>query len=297
LISQLPKNYNISFFTNSPELLEGELIRNSINVVLCYEDVFDLDLDIIVYDSSKKNDSLLKLIKQNQEVTVIALDNFEYDSKYISIFINLFDQNPSANKPRGKRIYTGLKYSIISDIFFQYRRDFSAHNEIDLKNIMIIFGGSDPNKHTINTLKSLLRIKLLSKISVILGPLNNIYDEVKSIKDEGSGNIEIFVEPKNLPELMSNQQLAFSGCATTFFELSYLGVPSIIIPQNKAEKKFSQHLYSSNLTLNTSLSLSQNLYQIRNLRTYNNIKKQQMNVFDGNGLKRISEIIEKVANA
>ena len=70
---------------------------------------------------------------------------------------------------------------------------------------------------------------------VVIGGANK---NAASIMDKQyASNITILNNIKNMPEIMSKCDIAFSSRGRTCFELAYLGIPTISLAQNEREQR------------------------------------------------------------
>ena len=60
---------------------------------------FCFNVDFVLYDSTNSDNILLEKLSKAFNVPIYALDNFDYSSEFINVYINLFDQKPNAMKP------------------------------------------------------------------------------------------------------------------------------------------------------------------------------------------------------
>jgi spore coat polysaccharide biosynthesis predicted glycosyltransferase SpsG len=291
LISKLPSNIHPVLLTNNKPTISNKAIESKTEVFYEVNDcLLDLDLDIVLYDLPYSDITLLEKVPKFANIPIYALDNFDYSSDFINTYINLFDQKPNAIKPKNKTIKQGLEYAIISDKILNIRKEYKE--KLIINNILIMFGGADPKNLTKDVLIFLNSINHQCNIYVVLGPLNNNFDCIVKLSKKLKYKINIFYNPDNLPEIMSKQDLSFSGCATTFFELSFLGVPSIILTQNDAERNFANYLEQQKLVQNINLSLMERWTQMQNIDIYNEFRQNQLNTFTGNGVNNIFSIME-----
>lgn len=290
LISKLPNNILPILLTNKNQVIAKKVKDSKVEVLYEVNDyLLNLDIDIVLYDSSNSDNILLEKLSKAFNILIYALDNFDYSSEFINVYINLFDQKPNAIKPKNKIIRQGLEYAIISDKILNVKKEYGGGSEID--NILILFGGSDPNNLTKEVLMFLNSINHQCDVDVVLGPLNNNFDHISDLSKELKYKVNIFHDPNNLYEIMSKQDLSFSGCSTTFFELSFLGIPSIVLSQNEAEENFVNYLHQQKLVQNIKLPIMDRWTQMQDINVYNEFRKNQLNTFTGKGINNILSTI------
>jgi spore coat polysaccharide biosynthesis predicted glycosyltransferase SpsG len=103
-----------------------------------------------------------------------------------------------------------------------------------VKEILLTFGGTDPNDLTKKTLNSILKSDFKGNVKVILG-LG--YMDKKGIEKEFQdySNIEIFEDVKNISEYMISADIIFTSAGRTMYEIASIGVPCVCLCQNQRE--------------------------------------------------------------
>ncbi len=130
----------------------------------------------------------------------------------------------------------GPKYAIIRDIFFN-----KELQNIKKKNqILVSFGGGDDKGallYVLNELKDLIPHEW--NLVLVIGSYNpNIEKTNKWIQDNNQKNIEVLVNPNNMPEVIASSKLAVLSGGTTTFEAAFLGTTAILMPI--AENQYNQ---------------------------------------------------------
>ena len=131
----------------------------------------------------------------------------------------------------GENIFTGHKYYILKDEFYFQPKKIITQ---EVKNVMITFGGTDPNNLTEKVLDSILSTNYEGRINVILG-LG--YPELERLisKYEANPLIQIYKNVSDISEFMFKADLIFTSAGRTMYEICSLGVPTICICQNERE--------------------------------------------------------------
>lgn len=167
----------------------------------------------------------------------IKIINFEDDS------LGASKADASINalyaKSDQKNTYFGEKYYICPKTFMFY-------NKIDIndkvKNILVTFGGADPQNYTDRILKIISKKEYNNyNFIVILGRAKKNIETL--MKYDRYKNIKMLHDVKNIAEIMSNTDIAITSRGRTGYELATLGVPTIAMAQNKREEK---HTFISN---------------------------------------------------
>ena len=197
------------------------------------------------------------------------LINFEDDGEGIykaDLVINALYQNSDLNY-----VKTGEKYYIASKLFMFYE-------PIEIKDrvekVFISFGGADPQNYSDRLLNIISQEKYSSlKFTVVLGRAKTNIEEL--LKYNKYDNIEVLYDISNMPEVMTQCDIAVTSRGRTGYELAILGIPAIAMAQNKREEKHgfvnnengftyiglnpSDHIIQSNLDMYISLSKEERL--------------------------------------
>ena len=102
-----------------------------------------------------------------------------------------------------------------------------------VKEILLTFGGTDPNDLTKKTLNSFLKMILKVMLKLFL----DLDIWIKGIEKEFQdyNNIEIFEDVKNISEYMISADIIFTSAGRTMYEIASIGVPCVCLCQNQRE--------------------------------------------------------------
>lgn len=130
-----------------------------------------------------------------------------------------------------KNIFTGHKYYILKDEFYFQPQKIITQA---VNNILITFGGTDPNNLTEKVIDSILSTSYGGRINVILG-LG--YDGLESLieKYESNQAVQIYRNVSDISEFMFKADIIFTSAGRTMYEVCSLGVPTICLCQNERE--------------------------------------------------------------
>lgn len=251
------------------------------------------EFDIVFFDQLSTDRDFLGRSRRTAQL-VIGLDFFDYDCPFMDKIINLFEQNPEgAHKFQGE-ILQGLEYAIIDSDRFEQRFRRTSQVPERISKVLVCFGGADPANLAEKVARFLHENKNLREIHLIIGPLKNIAQDFEAVVGQDR-RFRVHRSPSNLPEIMHSCDLAFSSGSTIFFELSYLGIPTIILPQNEREKRFSHYLASLELCLLAEPDLENSFERIQSKSLRANLQGRARNIFDGYGPNRILREAEILA--
>ncbi|WP_432407113.1 glycosyltransferase [Wukongibacter sp. M2B1] len=276
------RDTQILFTSNNIELAKKVIgsIGGQINI-----ENFNLkeSFDTIIYDSPIYNKEKIKKLKKHG-YKLIALDFFDYADRHVDIIINLFNHKKENIENFKGKIYEGLKYCILrNDIINSKEKIILEPNE--KLNVLVTFGGEDPNSNTFEALSRIDYSKTTAK--VILGYLNKDRDK---IIDKYSNKAEIIDPTPHIGKLISSSDLIICGGGTTLLESIYLGNPIITIPQNQQEKHFIDYVRRQAPLFNIN-DLATLIEQVRETSFRNNIRNKYEKVMDKKGIERICQLV------
>jgi CMP-N-acetylneuraminic acid synthetase/spore coat polysaccharide biosynthesis predicted glycosyltransferase SpsG len=159
--------------------------------------------------------------------------NFEDDgegaTKADIVFNALYAEEAMPNIKAGEKYYISPK-------------PFLFYNPINIrekvKQVFICFGGADPQNYSdrlLNIIASNQEKYAKYQFVVVLGRAKSNVKEL--MRYNNKPNIKILYDVSNMPELMSQCDIAITSRGRTGYELAMLGIPSIAMAQNKREEK------------------------------------------------------------
>ena len=132
----------------------------------------------------------------------------------------------------GGNIYGGEKYYIAPKIFLMYK---PIKIQDTVEKVFISFGGADPQNYTDRLFNIITKEKYKDlKFIVALGRAKQ---NVKALLEyDKIDNIDVYYDVNNMPELMSECDVALTSRGRTAYELAILGIPPIVLSQNVREE-------------------------------------------------------------
>lgn len=192
----------------------------------CKENQYTIFINDILSTSLDYMIGLKSVLPENAKII-----NFEDDGEGIikadAVFNALYDKSEHDN------VYSGEKYYICSKSFLFFKPIEIKEN---VKNVLITFGGADPQNYTDRILKMIVKEEYQDyDFTIVLGKSKENVDEL--LKYNEYKNISVVHDISNMPEIMSKSDLAITSRGRTGYELAILGIPSIAMAQNKREEK------------------------------------------------------------
>ena len=195
-----------------------------------------------------------------------------------------------------KHVYSGYKYVSLRD-------EFQAEQPVKftekVKNVLIMFGGTDPanlNKMLYNSILKFSEKYKDIKFNFITGiGYDNEKNGVITLEDK---NIYVYPNVPRVTKYMKHADLAITSQGRTIFELAAMGVPSIVLSQNKREQiHLFARLEHGFLNLGIGKEVDQDLLE-NTLDWLINTKAIRKNMYDlmlsyqlKEGLQRVKNII------
>lgn len=223
-------NHKITFLVDKESQLAYKKIASKNYPVYIQEnqniidDIKKLNPDIIINDRLDTDESYISKLKE-LKLKVINFEDLGDGAKKADLVINAI----YPEKQVLKNHYFGHDYFILRDEFI-----YSKQKEINKKvtNILITFGGVDPNNYTkkvIETIYGYCQTNGIS-ISVIAGFGYNKYETLEEFE-----NIHVEKNVNNISKYMLEADLIFTSAGRTTYEIASTVTPAIVLAQNERE--------------------------------------------------------------
>ena len=161
---------------------------------------------------------------------IINFEDAGEGSEYADLVFNALIHSQTTGN-----IYDGEQYYIAPRLFLMYE---PIAIKIQVKAVFISFGGADPQNYTDRLLGIITKLKYHDlKFVIALGRAKQNVEELMEFNKYD--NIDVYYDVKNMPELMSECDIAFTSRGRTPYELAILGIPTIVLSQNVREEGHS----------------------------------------------------------
>jgi len=209
--------------------------------------------DIVVNDILNTEKEYMSVLKK----VVPRVINFEdkgSGAEYADCVINALYEEEGKNG-----LYSGFEYFFIRDEFLEaVPKKFQE----EVRNIVVLYGGSDPSNLTQKTYTIFKEIsKRFPQIEfhIITG---FGYKHKNDIVNDLEHKIYIHNDVKRVSKYLQNADLALTSQGRTIYELACMGVPAIVLAQNRRE---TEHIFANivNGFINLGIGKEQNLEDIR----------------------------------
>jgi len=226
---------------------------------------------ICIFDSMIGIDSRIAEAKKKGKITV-TLDWFGDTVADINIVVF-----PHQEVKALKMSYVGFENIIIRDEILSLK---PKKKNTGWQNVIVSIGGADLLKQSYQVAEFLCNRDF--KVTVVQGPLTNPNLTTKSF--------HVLHNPDNFPEILNSCDWAVTNGGGCLFETLFLGIPSFVLPQTPFEWRIANFAAKKNAILGAG---------IENIRDFSNeefevVSKNGMNLIDGQGLRRIYNIIKEL---
>lgn len=259
--------------------------------------------EIIEYVKEEKykifiNDVLETSVKYMNDLKRIAPDmrivNFEDEGEGVykaDLVINALYQDTKYHNMK-----VGEKYYIVPKLFLFY-------SPIQIKEIVqavfISFGGADPQDYTQRLLNIITKEEYLSKKFIVA--IGRAYEHLEKVMMYNEyPNIQVYYDVENMPELMSQCDIAITSRGRTGYELAFLGIPTISMAQNHREERHgfvsAEHgfNYLGLAPSDTIIESNLKLYLNMNSDDRREMQKKMINNDLRTGRKRVMSLINNL---
>jgi len=204
-------NYDLETFTTHQEF--EEIINNfKPNIVL--NDILDTDLEYI------------KFLK-NSNIFVVNFEDLGEGSKKSDVVINaLYKRNNFLENH-----YWGKDYYILREEFYLIGQ---KKVEKKVKNILITYGGTDPNNYTKRVLDVIKDLNLKDiRVVAILGLGYKNPEKLKEYLKKLNFTVIVKQHINHISKFMYKADIAFTAAGRSVYELASIGIPTIVLVENK----------------------------------------------------------------
>ena len=186
----------------------------------------------------------------------------------------------------------GSHFALLRQEFCLWRSfSLSRRQKPELKNVLISFGGGDPENLTARSLSELAESNIIErlKLTIVMGQNAQLLQSIKKQVSRLSINAEILSAVDNMAELMANNDLALGGLGTTSWERCCLGVPTLGFVLAENQQKVAAELEKVGAIKKCSLKNLRGLIEAMNPKELKAMSDASYEIVDGKGSIRVSE--------
>lgn len=229
------RDHNLLFVSKKKYRLGIDLIKkNNLNlrVFETKKEFWDIISNfkplIVINDILDTKEEYINSLKEKR-LFVVNFEDLGKGSEIADLVINALYEG----KKNTGNYYWGKDYYILREEFHNI-----GYKEInkDVKNILITYGGTDPNNYTKKVLNIINKLNLKDlQINIILGLGYRQHQQLSQIVKNCEYDLEIKQNVKNISKYMYEADIAFTSAGRTVYELASIGTPTIVLAQNERE--------------------------------------------------------------
>lgn len=304
LSQELKKHgFKIHFLISKNDILfkklqkHGKCHISNNNEITEIDKIKKINPDIIIIDILKKFFSFgSRYMKKIQKFCklLITIDYVAKELQHVDIAIHsLF----GPKQYTAKKTFFDLKYAMVRKDFFQKSNSFKITKQANT--VLILQGGADTRCFSPKILKSFNTIKKSLKITIVLGPAFECWDELDKQLRISKHKTTVFHNVTNIKKIMLDNQVAVTAGGNTMLELLSLGVPSIVICAEKHEVEAAKLIQKKGIAINLGYNPILNeekisdtvLTLLDNFKLRKKLTMKSRKVIDTKGIERISNLI------
>ena len=223
-------NHDVTFLLDKESELAFNVIKSkNFHVIIqqnddIIDDVMLINPDIIINDRLDTSKEYMQQLKK-QNYKVVNFEDLGIGCEVADVVINAI----YPEKDVLPNHYFGHDYFVLRDEFILSELKVVKQ---DVKNILITFGGVDPNNYTekvIRTINGYCSENNI-KVTVIAGFGYEKYDTINEYS-----NVAVKQNVSNISDYMLKADLIFTSAGRTVYEVASIGTPAIVMEQNKRE--------------------------------------------------------------
>jgi UDP-2,4-diacetamido-2,4,6-trideoxy-beta-L-altropyranose hydrolase len=295
----------ISFLTSNNKFLKNNLSKlgnhytYSNNEEKDIKKIKKINPDIIIIDILEKFFPYSTKFIQKLKNSCSLLTSIDFGGKglkYIDLgFHTLF----KPKKNHAKKSFVGFEYAILRKEFLLVRKKYNFSKTIH--STIILQGGADTHCISQKILQSIKNIPKQVKITLVLGPMFDCHENLEKTIKTLDRKIKLIHNSKKIHDEMKKHDVAITAAGNTMLELMLIGIPSLIICGEKHELEIAKQVNRKKMALNigygkdiSKKSIEKNLIKLLdNYELRKTFHRNSKTIIDGNGAKKISQLILK----
>ena len=192
--------------------------------------------------------------------------------------------------------YGGPEYAILRESFAGAAKLVRA----DARQVVVSFGGSDPQGLTLKVLRALDESKSELSVKAVLGPAFSYGQELRELIPKLHYQPILLENVEHMAEILSQSDVVFCAGGMTVYEIAALGVPGIVMCQNAREVRRMEHFSRAgsveHLGLGTEVE-EKRITQAAEALLANETRRRAMSesgrqLVDARGTQRVAEVVK-----
>jgi CMP-N-acetylneuraminic acid synthetase len=234
-------DHDLTFVVREEHELAAELIRSRFHrlvVTGAADELATLSAlapDVIVNDVLDTEKAEIEALRDTG-ATLVHFEDLGPGAALADFVVNALYDAPG--HALGPNAYHGASHCVLRDEFYSVE---PIEVRPDVREILLVFGGTDPNDLTGRCLGWLDTLPGDWRITVVTGLGVRDPERFERVAVGARHPMEIVANTSIVSRYMARADLAITSAGRTVFELASLGVPMVVIPQNDRE---CQHAFA-----------------------------------------------------
>ncbi len=196
---------------------------------------------------------------------VLVVDDYAHQTEYHADLI--LNQNINGSRMRysadiDTEFLMGPEYVLLRSQFLPFRnrdRQIAVH----VSRILVTMGGADPDNVTVLVIEALQQVQIPNlEIRVVVGPANHNMESVHQAAKKSPRKIKVLHDVTNMLDLMAWADLAVAGGGTTWSELAFMGLPSLLLVLADNQVDVATGMTNSGASINLGEAAKASAHQI-----------------------------------
>jgi UDP-2,4-diacetamido-2,4,6-trideoxy-beta-L-altropyranose hydrolase len=140
------------------------------------------------------------------------------------------------------RLLLGTRYVLLRREFSKWR-EWRRETPLEVRSVLVTMGGSDPDNLTALAIRALSNVKAPGlRVIVVAGGSNPHLPMLQKEVSESGVSIQLHETARNVPELMSQADLAVVAGGGTLWELMYMSCPVLSFGRSPLQRRILEDL-------------------------------------------------------
>lgn len=285
------EDYNNNYMAGREKILEEGFVVITVSEENFYNELKNINVNCLITDSYDVDEEYFNITKEYFAKTgyIDDLNLYNFNVDFI-INQNINGTEHRYNTNENTKLFLGTKYLMVRE---EFRRSFTRKIK-DIENILITTGGSDEKYLSLKLTESLLSTNY--NLHVILGSAFN--DDLNySLKNLEKNNFNLTTyENPSMSKLMRDCDLAISTCGSTLYELCLCKTPTLglIVAENQRAIGETMNKLGLIKIVENYNNILDYVNYINDINVRNKIVKNMEKYFQGNGVLKLVEEINKI---
>jgi UDP-2,4-diacetamido-2,4,6-trideoxy-beta-L-altropyranose hydrolase len=196
--------------------------------------------------------SQYQAILKSNGFRVLFVDDYGHAENYTADII--LNQNVHANEGLYRKRDVGTRL-LLGPEFTALRREFNSWRgwrrqvRATCRRILVTMGGSDPDNLTAIVIQAIQSRQDL-EANVVVGGSNPHLNQLRGMVRNTRAGVTLLENVSNMPDLIAAADVVVSGAGTTTLELSFLGLPALLVVLAENQRAVAEELSRRGVAVN-----------------------------------------------